>query len=303
MTAMAAVPGLSSATLLRLLAFTPPMGSPPALESALPPLDTVVFSSAPLRALADRASAGLWQLWALIPALEQAVRAGTTSPLVALARAAGSAARQVGEGHAALVAEGPVRVAAAITETSGGAGEINASLRTIARQIGAIAGSGHGRPASESLRAMARQVGALLDPARSFPAEPDADPIQRWLAGAQLALGEAAQALERAAQASQPGQVLAELAAAQSQVALAGESVGRTRSMMVSRGRAAPLPRVKSGAAASVSLLGLLVVGAMVVMLIGAGVAAAGLAAVLCFGIWVWRWSRASRHIALDAAS
>ena len=118
MAVMAPVSGLSLAALARFSAGLPlpEAAAPPDKQARMP--DVVVFSSAPMRVLSDLASAGLRQLAALLPMIEQAVQGESPAPLGLLAKAASAAARQIGDGHEALLAEGPDRVAASIAATT-----------------------------------------------------------------------------------------------------------------------------------------------------------------------------------------
>ena len=230
MTIMAPVQGLSLATLARLVALPLPSAAPPSEQSRAP--DVVVFSSAPFRLLSDLAGAGLRQLTALLPALEQALQDDGAVSLGHLAKAAGAAARQIAEGHVALIAEGPERVAASlrgelpapVTQVST---EANQVLRTLARQLGtssdaepATATRANENPrtlgrqpgtisdaepapeprANESLRAVARQIGTQDHPAPPRSSEPETSPIERWLSDAELVLRDTGDVLDRAEQ-------------------------------------------------------------------------------------------------------
>lgn len=174
MTITAPVQGLSLAALARLVALPLPSAAPPSEQSRAP--DVVVFSSAPFRLLSDLAGAGLRQLTTLLPALEQALQNDSAVPLGHLAKAAGAAARQIAEGHVALIAEGPERVAASlrgelpapVTEVSTEAHQV---LRTLAWQLGTVSDA---EPATatrtnESSRPLARQPGTASE-AESAPA-------------------------------------------------------------------------------------------------------------------------------------
>ena len=124
MAVLAPVSGLQLEALARLPDARPLPGPAPEPKSSVFS-DVVVFSSAPMRVLSDRASAGLRQLASLLPLIEQAVSEETTLALGHLSKAAGTAARQITEGHEALLAEGPDRVAGAMAgrslpERSGG---------------------------------------------------------------------------------------------------------------------------------------------------------------------------------------
>ena len=195
---------MSISALLPNVAQTAPVLDPaaqpasrPSAAGADPVPDTVVFSSAPLRLLADLASAGLRQLATLLPALEQAVGLPDPVPLGHLAKAAGAAARQVEEGHAALLAEGPDRVAASLNgeqrARAAAPDQATQLLRTLARQIGSAPPQATEARASEALRTIARQIGdsvaSLPDRASSPPAtasrsesnepQPRRDPLAR----------------------------------------------------------------------------------------------------------------------------
>lgn len=144
MAVMAPVSGLSLAALARFSAGLPlPEAAPsPDKQPRLP--DVVVFSSAPMRVLSDLASAGLRQLAALLPLIEQAVQGESPAPLGHLAKAASAAARQIGDGHEALLAEGPDRVAASMQRPFPAQSaapsvvglDTKQGLRTLARQMG-----------------------------------------------------------------------------------------------------------------------------------------------------------------------
>ncbi len=161
MASLAPVAGFSLAALERFPAGSPlPEATTASVKQpALP--DVIVFSSAPLRILSDLASAGLRQLAALLPRIEQAVQEGSTVSLGYLAKAASTAARQISDGHQALVAEGPDRVAA--TLQSNGPTDSKQLLRTLARQIGAEAETAEDIPTSEPARTIVRQSGDKPD--------------------------------------------------------------------------------------------------------------------------------------------
>lgn len=183
MTITAPVQGSSLAALARSISLPLPSAAPPSTQSRSP--DVVVFSSAPFRLLSDLAAAGLRQLTTLLPALEQALQGDSAAPLGYLAKAAGAAARQITEGHVALLAEGPERVAASLRgELSAPGTDVPAEgrqlLRTLARQLGTPSDS---EPSpeprtTETLRTIARQValdGRLATP-RSAEAESNPEP-------------------------------------------------------------------------------------------------------------------------------
>lgn len=238
MTITAPVQGFSLATLARLISLPLPSAAPPSAQSRSP--DVVVFSSAPFRLLSDLAATGLRQLTTLLPALEQALQGDSATPLGHLAKAAGAAARQITEGHVALLAEGPERVAASLRGELPASGtdvpaEARQLLRTLARQLGTssdaepspepratdalrtavrqlgLDGSlaaprsseaelGADAQPNETLRTVARQIGMDDHLAAPRSAEPDASPIQRWLADAELVLRGTGDALGRAEQ-------------------------------------------------------------------------------------------------------
>ncbi|RZK88141.1 MAG: hypothetical protein EOO66_18645, partial [Methylobacterium sp.] len=185
MTIMPPVQGLSLAALARLVALPLPSAAPPSAEPRAP--DVVVFSSAPFRLLSDLAGAGLQQLTTLLPVLEQALQDDSAVSLGHLAKAAGAAARQIADGHVALLAEGPERVAASlrgelpapVTEMPTEARQV---LRALARQIGTEPDtkSAPESRANDGLRTLARQVGTASD-AKPAP-EPRANEGLRTLA-------------------------------------------------------------------------------------------------------------------------
>ena len=174
MAVMAPVAGFSLTAFERFSAGLPLPGAATAHDEQLPLPDVVVFSSAPMRILSDLASAGLRQLTALLPMIEQAVQGESTAPLGYLAKAASAAARQINDGHQALLAEGPDRVATSMQRQApaqsdapaNAATETKQLLRTLARQIGAE--PAEDSPTSEPLRTIVRQSGGNLD---TLPAE------------------------------------------------------------------------------------------------------------------------------------
>ncbi len=328
MTMTAPVSGLSLATLARLVALPLPSGAPPSAQQARSP-DVVVFSSAPFRMLSDLASAGLQQLSALLPALEKAVLEESAAPLGHLAKVAGAAARQIGEGHVALLAEGPERVAAALrgeipsmppaSQTEG-----RQTLRTLARQIGTAA---EGEPlpeplpdarTSETLRAVARQIGMAERFGLPQITDPDATPIQRWLSEANLVLHDTSDALERAerqlsaqiqaAPPNAPAQdtptiwALGQIAAAQAQVTAACGSLGQSL-------RAPRRPAVTTAAsfklqldhlAGATTMVGTLLILAVLWFAGGVWSAVSGALGLVGLGFWLLRIRRASKGIRLD---
>ena len=177
MAVMAPVSGLSLAALAKFSAGLPlpEAAAAPDKQGRVP--DVVVFSSAPMRVLSDLASAGLRQLAALLPILEQAVQEESAVPLGYLANAAGAAARQIGEGHPALIAEGPDRVAAALrgptlpqnNSPANATTDTKQMLRTLARQISADA-----EPAQDGLTSEApdRLAAALSKSPAGAPPDP-----------------------------------------------------------------------------------------------------------------------------------
>ena len=179
MTITAPVQGFSLAALARLISLPLPSAAPPSAQSRSP--DVVVFSSAPFRLLSDLAAAGLRQLTTLLPALEQALQGDSAAPLGHLAKAAGAAARQITEGHVALLAEGPERVAASLRGELPASGtdvppEARQLLRTLARQLGTPSDSEpNPEPrTTETLRTATRQVG--VDGRLSTPPSAEAEP-------------------------------------------------------------------------------------------------------------------------------
>ena len=355
MAVMAPVPELSLALLARLTAALPLPGAgvEPGKQSGLsgvaafpPPEitagpgqpsrvpDVVVFSSAPMRVLSDLASAGLRQLTALLPVLEQAVQAESTAPLGILAKAVAVAARQIVEGHTALLAEGPDRVAAALRGevlTKSGAPTSAATdtkqmLRTLARQIGAEIEPAQDSHVSETLRTIARQIGAsdTLEPRSA--AEAGDGLIQRWLGEATHVLRSTGATLDRAEQQLRPlvseeptqlagallagtnvagmspsAWVLSEILAAQAQIAMAYASVGQARTTARFTYRAAPRTLSLNNLAGATTLLGMLLILATLWLVGGLWSVATGLVALAATAVWVWRISRASRGVTLDA--
>lgn len=330
MTITAPVPGFSLATLARFAAALPlPSAALPAAQQRTP--DVVVFSSAPFRLLSDLASAGLRQLTALLPALEQALQDESVASLGHLAKAAGAAARQITEGHVALLAEGPERAAASLRgeipiPVTTATAETRQVLRTFARQFGAAleAGSGSGsEPApdartSETMRTIARQIGSAERLASAVLPEPDASPIQRWLGEAKHVLRGIGDALDRAAEqlqapplmalADNPSNVpsiwaLAQVTAAQAQVAAAYGSLGqslrepRRIAAAMTAGTFAIPPDHLAGAT---TMLGMLLVLATLWLAGGIWSLVTGTAGLIAAGCWVVRISRASSGVRLD---
>ncbi len=388
MTITAPVQGFSLAALARLVSLPLPSAAPPSAQSRSP--DVVVFSSAPFRLLSDLAATGLRQLTTLLPALEQALQGDSAAPLGHLAKAAGAAARQITEGHVALLAEGPERVAASLRgELSAPATDVppearqllrtlarqlgtpsdsepnpeprtTETLRTAARQLGmegrlatpSSAGaesgpeprttetprtvarqtgvddrlapprgseSGPDAPTNETLRTVARQIGMDGRLAAPRSAEPNASPIQRWLADAELVLRGTSDALDRAEQhlaglppAATPeapsAWALAQVTAAQVLVTAACGSLAQ--SSRVWRGTTATATATALGGsfaigadrlAAATTMFGMLIV--LVTLWLAGGVwsLVTGFAGLLAVGVWVLRISRASKGVSLDA--
>lgn len=325
MAMMALIPGFSLAALARMPADMPLPQAASALGKQSHAPDVVVFSSAPMRVLSDLASAGLRELAALLPMIEQAVENASAAPLGHLAKAAGAAARQIVDGHEALLAEGPDRVGASLksqvmTQSSPpatGSVEAKQVLRTLARQIGAEVAPAEPGRASESLRAVARQLGAadLLKPRPS--SAPDAGPIERWLSEAKHLLHSTGEALGRAkeqlrppmpepanlAGASPTGWVLTEILAAQAQIATSYKAVSRARTAAHMAYRAEPRARSSDHLAAATTLFGILLTVSTLWLLGGIWLVATGIGALASATVWVWRINRASRGVTLDARS
>lgn len=288
--------------------------------------DVVVFSSAPMRVLSDLASTGLRQLAALLPIIEQAVQEESMVPLGHLAKAAGAAARQIGEGHEALLAEGPDRVAATLRGPllqSGGPATTAATdtkqlLRLLARQIGADTEPTQEGHASETLRSIARQIGTADQLEPRATAEPGAGPIQRWLTEAKHLLRSTGDALDRAeeqvsslakaepinaASAAPPAWVLTEILAAQAQIGRVYGTIGRARATARIGYRAAPPTLALGTLAGATTVLGMLLILATLWLVGGLWSLVAGAAALGGTALWVLRISKASRGLALDARS
>ena len=219
MAVTAVQPGLFPTALLRDTAAAPPLR--PDITAAPRTPDSVVFSSAPFRALAELAATGLWQLAALLPTIEQAVEDQSLEPLAHLAKAAGAAAQQVNDGHAALLAAGPDRVAAALPGAIPPRAVVQSDplLRTLVRQIGTLSEPGAEQGAeqetepgfehaskvavdlqpSDMLRTAARQIGAAaLSRPPNAAGEASAEPAQLWLAEAKHLLHRTGDALDQA---------------------------------------------------------------------------------------------------------
>lgn len=322
----APVPGLSLAVLAQLAAYLPLPAAETASAKPQPLPDTVVFSSPPTRLLSDIASAGLRQLAALLPAIEGAIRDESVVPLGQLAKAVSTAARQIADGHVALLAEGPDRIVAAMPgrvplpgaplPSSGDAKQL---LRDLARQLGAETERMPDAHTSETLRTIARQIDAARVEPR-IPPDPGAGPIQRWLTEAKHVLRTTGGALDRAEATLRPlvaearpdagGQpstiwALTEIMAAQAQLIAAYASLPPTRTE----------PRRTAGTtgefrltlplqqlAGATALLGMMLIAAVLWLSGGIWALATGAAGLVVTAFWVWRISRASRGVTLDVA-
>lgn len=319
MTITAPVQGLSLAALARLVALPLPSAAPPSAQSRAP--DVVVFSSAPFRLLSDLAGAGLRQLTTLLPALEQALQDDGAVSLGHLAKAAGAAARQIAEGHVALIAEGPERVAASlrgelpapVTEMSTEAHQV---LRTLARQLGTVSDA-EPTPeprANESLRTVARQIGAQDHPAAPRSSEPEGSPIERWLNDAELVLRDTGDVLDRAEQrlsalpqATTPetpsAWALAQITAAQVQVTAAYGSFGhslRAPRRAIAAAASTSFALSADRFAGATTMLGMLLVLGTLWIAGGVWSLVTGIAGLIALGLWVVRISRASSGVSLD---
>lgn len=311
---VAPVPGFSLAALARFSAALPlPEAAPaPDRQSRVP--DVIVFSSAPMRLLSDLASAGLRQLAALLPMIEQAVQNESTVPLGHLAKAAGAAARQIVDGHEALLAEGPDRVAASVRGRgivpASATPDTQPSLRTLARQIGSQPVPAEPRQPSDILRTIARQLGSAELPEPKSPAEP----IQHWLIEAKHLLRSTGEALDRAddqlrpqlaadpasvAAGSSSRWVMTEIMAAQAQIALSYAAVSRVGTPTRTRDRVMPLTSSLDHLAGATTLFGMLLVLATLWLIGGLWSVAAGIAALAGAALWIWRVNRASLGLML----
>jgi secondary thiamine-phosphate synthase enzyme len=324
MTVMAPVSGLSLVALERFSAGLPlpEAAAPPDKQPSLP--DVVVFSSAPMRVLSDLASAGLRQLAVLLPMIEQAVQDESAVPLGHLAKAATAAARQISDGHVALLAEGPDRVAAVLRGPVGPRNGAPANpamdtkqlLRTLARQIGAETEPTEEGRTSDTLRTIARQLGAsdILEPRSQ--AEPDAGPIQRWIAEAKHVLRGTGDALDRAeeqlrplamADASNvagnapPAWILTEILAAQAQIAIAYAGIGQARATVGPTSWAMPRSFSINHLAGATTVFGMLLVLATLWLIGGLWSAATGTVALIGTVFWVWRHTSASLTVQENA--
>ena len=263
---------------------------------------------------------------ALLPALEQAVLDESVVPLGHLAKAVSAAARQIEDGHGALLAEGPDRVLAAMPgpfslpsgTPSASSEEARQLLRDLARQVGVETEGAPGEKTSEALRTVARQIGATDVQSRP-PPEPGESPIDRWLAEAKHAIRSTEDALDRAeatlrpivtdarpevCKQPSPLWALTEITAAQVQLIAAYASLPPTRAE----------PRRVVGATARFSirlpldqfagattLLGMLLLLAALWLAGGLWMLATGAAGLAMTAVWVWRISRATRGVTLDA--
>ncbi len=323
MAVMAPLPGVTLAALARLSAVLPLPDAGASTETLARPPDVVVFSSAPMRLLSDLASAGFRQLAALLPIIEQAVQDQSVVPLGRLAKAASAAARQIADGHEALLAEGPDRVAVALraqawpqvaSAAPNPASDAKQSLRTLARQVGTEAELAEGGRPDERLRTLARQLGAE-DPLEPRPAlQPGAGPIQRWLAEAKHLLRDTGEVLDRAEQQFRPllqvqdaagcptaAWVLTEINAAQCQIASAYAAVRQTGTTAPRGHRALSRPPTLGNLAGATTVLGMLLVLATLWLLGGAWSLGIGACALGGAVVWVWRISKASQGVTLDA--
>ena len=294
---------------------------PTARDGSVPtprPSDVVVFSTPPFRALAELAAAGLRSLAVLLPSLELAVEDHALEPLAHLVKAATTAVRQVSDGHVALLAEGPDRLAAALPSTAppraSAPAETPQQLRNLARQIGATLEPMTDPAPSDTLRTVARQIGAAtLERPLLTLSDPKAEPAQRWLAEADHILHRAGDTLDQASALvplaetalTQPtlNPLALEIAAAQMQVAT-------TRAALSSRAtapRQAPtpsrfpldlLPRQLSNAT---SLIGTLVILALMSLATGLWSVCLVLLGLGATIYWVWRIGRAAQGVSLDA--
>lgn len=317
MAVTAVQPDLFPAALLR----DTPSATPtrPGTEPAARASDTVVFSTAPFRALAELAAAGLRQLATLLPAIEQAVEDRSLEPMIHLAKAAGAAARQVEDGHVALLAAGPDRLTAALpsasppprTAPSDGAPQ---ALRTFARQVGAMIEPAAVSAPDDTLRAAARQLGAAMsDGPVENENDPRSEPAQLWLAEAKHLLHRTGDALDQASSLlplsdpalsqAAPSAITLEIAAAQTQIAAAFASLAHvplasgsaaTPSRTIFRLRPGQLSSATSGFGALLLLT---------VMSLASGIwwLCLGLIGLTATAFWVWRIGRAARGVALDA--
>lgn len=319
MTITAPVQSLSLATLARLATLPLPSAAPSSAQQRAP--DVVVFSSAPFRLLSDLASAGLLQLTALLPALERALQDDGATSLGHLAKAAGAAARQITEGHVALLAEGPERVAAWLRgetpiPTTAISSEARQTLRTLARQLGTAPEADPAPDArtSETLRTIARQIGTAERLAFPLVADPDTSPIQRWLDEAKLVLRGTGDALDRAEQQltafpqtttpdAPSSWALAQITAAQVQVSAAYGSLSKSLreprrfTAAIGAGSFAMPPDHLAGAT---TMFGMLLVLATLWLAGGIWSLVTGTAGLIAVGYWVMRISRASSGVRLD---
>ena len=278
-----------------------------------------MFSTAPFRALAELAAAGLRQLATLLPTLEQAVEDRSLEPMIHLAKAAGAAARQVEDGHVALLAAGPDRLTAALPSAlplprTLPSEETSQALRTFARQIGATLEPEAGTVPNDTLRAAARQIGAAtLEHQAAVETDAKAEPAQLWLTEAKHLLHRTGDALDQASNLlpipdpAQPPAALSaialEIAAAQTQVAVAFASLANTP--LASRRATAssrmtfrlPTGHLSSAASGFGALL------LLTVMSLASGVwwLCLCLIGLTATAFWIWRIGRAAQGLTLDA--
>lgn len=308
MALMAVLPGLFPSALVRDTA------AAPAREAAtvMPRLeDAVVFSSAPFRLLADLATAGLRQLATLLPSLERASEDGSLVPLGHLAKAANTAAREVADGHLALLAAGPDRTASALlgvpirTTPSDG-------LRALARQRGGFPVEAAPPRAADDLRAIARQLGAAL-PLVGDDA-PAVDPKEGWLAEAKHILRRTGDALADAVDrypatdttiqlSPQTSWAMAEIVAARAQVSA---TLVRLNEIPTEPNRRATAPLLAGPFgleqwAGATGALGIVLLLALLVLIGGAWSLGAAILALGGTAYGAWRIGRASRGFRLDA--
>lgn len=305
----AVLPGLFPSALVRDTVVAPARDA----ATTVPRLsDAVVFSSAPFRLLADLATTGLRQLATLLPSLEQAVEDGNLVPLGHLAKAANAAARQVGDGHLALLAAGPDRALAALPGTPPFRALPSDGLRAFVRQQGAAPTMAAPLRADDDLRAIARQIGNALPPLRTDD-DPEPDPAERWLSEAKHLLRRTGETLTEAVEhrsitdpalppSPQIGWAMAEIVAARAQVSTTllqlDEVPVQPRCCHASSFFSAPL-RLEQLAGA-VSVLGIVLFLALLAMAAGAWSIGAGILALGGTAYWAWRIGRAAQGFRLD---
>ena len=231
------------------------------------------------------------------------------------------AVRQVADGHVALLAEGPDRLAAALPSATPPRASVLAEapqqLRSLARQIGATL-----EPATESatdvvpnatLRTVARQIGAnALERPLLDISDPKAEPAQRWLAEADHILHRTGDTLDQAS-ALVP---LAETALARPtldplaiEIAAAQMQVATTRAALSSRATAPrqaatpsrfPLDLLPRQLSNATSLIGTLVILALMSLATGLWSVCLVLLGLGATVYWVWRIGRAAQGVSLD---